>query len=90
MVGGRWLSAMRTAERHALISHCTVWVCLTIGPALVTAAAAQADWQAAVRQRVNAQDLTGALDLIQQRLTRAPEDLEALGWRGRVNGWLGR
>ncbi len=53
-------------------------------------AQATAGWQSGVRQRVAAQDLTGALTLAEARLAESSDDLEARGWRARILGWLGR
>jgi tetratricopeptide (TPR) repeat protein len=48
------------------------------------------DWQAEVRKNVENQHVDAALAIVDQRLTDAPEDLEAHGWRGRLLGWKGR
>ena len=49
-----------------------------------------ADWQQQVREKVQLHQLDSALGLVEQRLTQAPGDLEARGWRARLLAWLGR
>ncbi|MCL5288989.1 MAG: tetratricopeptide repeat protein [Acidobacteria bacterium] len=51
---------------------------------------AQADWQAQVRERVARREIAGALQIAEQRLAEAPQDLEARGWRARLLHWSGR
>ena len=48
------------------------------------------DWQEQVRKNVENQHIDAALAIVDQRLADAPEDLEALGWRGRLLAWKGR
>ena len=48
------------------------------------------DWQAQVRTRVSAGNLTAALQIVDSRLAESPQDLEARGWRARVLAWSGR
>ena len=45
------------------------------------------EWQAQVRARVAAHDLTAALAIADERLKAAPEDSEAHAWRARVLAW---
>jgi tetratricopeptide (TPR) repeat protein len=66
-----------------------------IGALLVAAASPFAgqtgsEWQQQVQDQVKAQHLDAALTIVDQRLTNAPEDLEAHGWRGRLLAWKGR
>lgn len=58
---------------------------------LVNAAVGQlaTDWQVEVRQKVESHQLDVALELVQVRLSRAPDDLEAQGWRARILAWQG-
>ncbi len=54
------------------------------------ASAAQADWLAETRSRIAASEFEAALAVVNERLEQAPEDLEARGWRGRIQQWMGR
>lgn len=49
--------------------------------------AQQEDWQAQVRSRVAAHDLSGALAVADARLKSAPNDEEASAWRARILAW---
>jgi Tfp pilus assembly protein PilF len=48
------------------------------------------NWAAEVREQVRSQHLNMALVIVEHRLTEAPADLEAHGWRGRLLAWNGR
>lgn len=48
------------------------------------------DWQAQVRSLVSGGDLATALEIAEQRLQQAPQDLEARGWRARLLAWTRR
>jgi tetratricopeptide (TPR) repeat protein len=48
------------------------------------------EWQPRVRNEVENQHLDSALAIVEQRLSVAPEDMEAHGWRGRLLAWKGR
>ncbi len=48
------------------------------------------DWQAEVRAAVAAKQLDRAAALVESRLSAAPADLQARGWRGRLLAWSGR
>lgn len=58
--------------------------------ALACAAQSSPNWQAEIRQRVAARDLAAALGIAERRLTEAPQDMEARGWRARLLAWSGR
>jgi Tfp pilus assembly protein PilF len=47
------------------------------------------DWDAQIRQRVAAHQLREALQIVENRLAEAPDDLEAAGWRARLLAWTG-
>jgi tetratricopeptide (TPR) repeat protein len=75
-----------------------------LGPALKTAVAALLflvfvqllsgqttdEWQLRVRHEVENHHIDAALTIVEQRLAKAPEDMEARGWRGRLLAWKGR
>jgi tetratricopeptide (TPR) repeat protein len=63
---------------------------LLIGFVQFLAAQTTGDWQDEVRKNVENQRIDAALAVVDQRLTDAPEDLEAHGWRGRLLAWKGR
>jgi predicted deacetylase len=52
----------------------------------VSAAGQQAphDWQAQLRERIAAKEISAALAIAELRLKQAPQDLEARGWRARL------
>lgn len=50
----------------------------------------QADWQQRVKSLVAAGSLNAALEETQGRLAVAPGDLEARGWRARIEAWAHR
>jgi tetratricopeptide (TPR) repeat protein len=70
----------RTAMAALLL---LVWVQLLAGQTIN-------DWQARVRNEVENQHIDAALEIVEQRLAEAPDDLEAHGWRGRLLTWKGR
>jgi tetratricopeptide (TPR) repeat protein len=47
-------------------------------------------WQEKVRRGVQAQDWTAAMQIVDQELARAPQDLEIRSWRARLLLWSGR
>lgn len=72
-----------------------VWAGWLLGgvSAMTVLAAGQAqgrDWLEQVKERVAARQLEPALEIVNLRLTAAPEDMEARGWRGRLLAWSGR
>jgi tetratricopeptide (TPR) repeat protein len=48
------------------------------------------DWQQIVHEEAQRGKFDVALEVIEKRLARNPDDLEAHGWRGRVLAWTGR
>ena len=48
------------------------------------------NWEAQIRERVAAHQLREALQIVEDRLAEAPQDLEAAGWRARLLAWTGR
>lgn len=48
------------------------------------------DWQQQVRDQVRLHELDAALALVDQRLQRDANDLEARGWRARLLAWQGQ
>lgn len=48
------------------------------------------DWQSQVQEKVRLHQLDTALVLVNRRLEKAPADLEARGWRGRLLAWKGQ
>ncbi|MGH9793574.1 MAG: tetratricopeptide repeat protein [Candidatus Acidiferrales bacterium] len=54
------------------------------------ASVAQADWLAETRSRIAASEFEAALAVVNERIEQAPEDMEARGWRGRIQQWMGR
>ena len=50
-------------------------------------APAEDDWQQLVRNAVQQHQIAVALDLVDRRLTEAPDDMEAHSWRGRLLAW---
>lgn len=65
-------------------------ICFLCFALMAYSKATPADWQEQVRGCVAGHDLAGALKIVEARLTEAPQDLEAHGWRARLLGWLGR
>jgi len=67
-------------------------VLLAAGLAAASAVAQSEEpgWQQQVRARVAAQDLPGALGIVEKRLADVPADAEAIGWRARILAWTGR
>ncbi|HVA18302.1 MAG TPA: hypothetical protein VMV59_11390, partial [Candidatus Dormibacteraeota bacterium] len=62
----------------------------TEGPAAQRIAAdATSDWLERVQKKVAARNLTGALQVVNARLTAAPDDSGALRWRAQLLGWTG-
>lgn len=48
------------------------------------------DWQAQVRKYAEAQDWKSALRIVDQKLARAPQDMDVRAWRARVMTWSGQ
>ncbi len=48
------------------------------------------DWQAQVRKYAEAKDWDYAMRLVEQQITRAPQDMDVRAWRARVLAWSGR
>lgn len=48
------------------------------------------DWQQQVREFAKSQQWQAALNIIEHRLSEAPQDLEAQGWHARLLAWMGR
>lgn len=57
---------------------------------LLTEQARVADWQAQVRDHVQARNFQAALAIVEKRLGAAPSDVEAAGWHARLKAWSGR
>lgn len=64
-------------------------LCL-IGPLARGAQQGMPDWQQQVRDLVARQQLNEALSVAEKRLTEAPQDVEARGWRARLLTWTNR
>lgn len=47
------------------------------------------DWQAQVRKYAEAQDWRSAMNLVDQEIARAPQDMDVRAWRARVLTWSG-
>jgi Tfp pilus assembly protein PilF len=47
------------------------------------------DWQQQVREKVQLHQFDAALTVVSQRLEQAPLDMEAHGWRARLEAWQG-
>jgi tetratricopeptide (TPR) repeat protein len=73
------------------MKHTSLLLAALIGLLLGQPAKAQGpDWDAQIRQRVAAHQLKEAVQIVENRLANAPEDLEAAGWRARLLAWTGR
>jgi len=48
------------------------------------------DWQAQVRKYAEAQDWKSALRIVDQEVSRAPQDMDVRAWRARVLAWSGQ
>jgi len=48
------------------------------------------DWQAQVRKYAEAQDWKSAMQLIDQQIAHAPQDMDIHAWRARVLAWSGQ
>lgn len=58
---------------------------------LLSAAGARADdWIASVRRLASEKKFAEAFAIVEQRLQSSASDMEALGWRGRLNAWSGK
>ena len=47
------------------------------------------DWQSQVRKYAEAQDWESAMRLVDQEISRAPQDMDVRAWRARVLAWSG-
>ena len=56
----------------------------------VTAQTTPVDWKQVLQQQVRASNLEAAQQTAEGRISEAPGDLEAHGWRGRVLAWRGQ
>jgi tetratricopeptide (TPR) repeat protein len=85
----RAIETKSSDRQRAVIQRITIGVLLVLiaGPLLGQTAG---DWQQRVRNEVKDHHLDAATTIVDQRLVDAPEDLEALGWRGRLLAWKGR
>ena len=48
------------------------------------------DWQEQVRELARSQQWDAAMKIVEQRLSTAPQDVEAEGWHARLLTWMGR
>lgn len=48
------------------------------------------DWVSQVRNLAGAKNFAAARAILEHRLAASPNDMEAVGWRGRVNAWDGK
>lgn len=48
------------------------------------------DWQTQVRKYAEAKDWDSAMQLVEQQIARAPQDLDVRAWRARVLAWAGK
>jgi tetratricopeptide (TPR) repeat protein len=48
------------------------------------------NWETQIRECVAAHQFREALQIVEDRLAKAPQDLEAAGWRARLLAWSGR
>jgi tetratricopeptide (TPR) repeat protein len=55
----------------------------------ILSVAATQDWPAQVRKLAAERQFAQARAVVEARLAANPQDMEALGWRGRVNAWEG-
>jgi tetratricopeptide (TPR) repeat protein len=75
---------------HRLSLKTVIAAVLLVGFGRLLAAQTTDEWQAQVRSNVESQHIDAALAIVNQRLSDAPEDWEAHGWRGRLLAWKGR
>ena len=75
---------------------CAALLVVTIATALLvfaTTVSAQSEtpeWQMRVRKYAEAQDWTAALWVVEQQITRSPQDADLWAWRARIFTWSGR
>jgi tetratricopeptide (TPR) repeat protein len=81
----RALACLRRGLRTSLWAVVVVLLKISAAPAQQDAA----DWQQQVREKVQLHQFDAALNVVSQRLERAPLDLEAHGWRARLEAWQG-
>lgn len=48
------------------------------------------DWQAQVRKYADAKDWDSAMRLVEEQITRTPQDMDVRAWRARVLAWAGK
>lgn len=49
-----------------------------------------ANWQTELRSRVEAQDWTGAMRIVDRESAQVPHDMDVKAWRARILGWSGQ
>ena len=81
----KWGLLVASAKQLALTALCALSFA-----SLIFAGQTNDDWQARVRNFVQAKNLSAALQVAEARLAAAPQDLEARGWRARLLAWSGR
>jgi tetratricopeptide (TPR) repeat protein len=91
----RWSFIVKASKRNfihqiELAQRTAIAALLLLAFAQLLAGQAMGDWQLRVRNAVENQHLDAALAFVEERLSIAPEDLEAHGWRGRLLAWKGR
>jgi tetratricopeptide (TPR) repeat protein len=92
----RWSRLVTVSENKSIgqllrpTQRTVITVLLLLVSAHLLAAQASDGWQLRVRNEVEIQRIEVALTIVEQRLAKAPEDLEAHGWRGRLLAWKGR
>jgi tetratricopeptide (TPR) repeat protein len=64
-------------------------IALVLAPASLAQNQA-ADWQAQVRKYAEAKDWDSAMQLVEQQIAHAPQDMDVRAWRARVLAWSGK
>lgn len=83
-------SLPRFSKRLPAAIHFLVVFCLSLSVAAGQSQETPRGWQADVRERVAAKQITAALGIVERRLNQSPSDLEARGWRARLLAWTSR
>src|ERR1700731_313440 len=60
-----------------------------LGASAVWGQSATPDWQLQIRRYSEKQDWVSALRLVDQEISRAPQDMDVRAWRARVLAWAG-
>jgi tetratricopeptide (TPR) repeat protein len=68
----------------------TIPLFLACSPIFVAAQTAADSWKQTLQEQVRGHDLEAAQQTAQRRISEAPADLEAHGWRARVLAWRGQ